>query len=170
MPEDIIGVFVIFIECYTICIFPPFHFNELVINFNHYELGLITSICACLGMTDFGTYNKSHGPARKKYGPTRLSPWVVRWATQDCGFCAALPSGNDLKSRAHRCVLQIIYNETKILQLPYHVSQNGNSCGTGIKSSWFKAFARASVTVRRVLVIAHGCVRLERLYVYNPYP
>ena len=70
--------------------FPLFHFYELVVNFNHYELGLITSICACLGMTDFGTYNKSHGPARKKYGPPRLPPWVVRWATQDCGFCAAL--------------------------------------------------------------------------------
>ena len=43
--------------------FPLFHFYEL--NFNHYELGLITPICACLGMADFGTYNKSHGPARK---------------------------------------------------------------------------------------------------------
>ena len=50
VPEDIIGVF---------------HFYALVVNFNHYELGLITSICACLGMTDFGTYNKSHGPPRK---------------------------------------------------------------------------------------------------------
>ena len=45
--------------------FPLIHFYELVVNFNHYELGLITSICACLCMTDFGTYNKSHGPARK---------------------------------------------------------------------------------------------------------
>ena len=49
--------------------FPLFHFYELVVNFNHYELGLITLICACLGMTDFGTYNKSHGPARKNTDP-----------------------------------------------------------------------------------------------------
>ena len=45
--------------------FPLFHFYELVVKFNPYELGLITSICACLGMADFGTYNKSHGPPRK---------------------------------------------------------------------------------------------------------
>ena len=29
--------------------FPLFHIYELVVNFNHYELGLITSICVCLG-------------------------------------------------------------------------------------------------------------------------
>ena len=60
--------------------FPPFHFYELVVNFNHYELGLITSICACLGMTDFGTYNKSHGPARKNTDhPDVHHGWSVGW-------------------------------------------------------------------------------------------
>ena len=67
VPEDIIGVFLTFMECFTMYIFPYFtsKFYELVVNFNHYELDLITSICAYLGMTDFGTYNKSHGPARE---------------------------------------------------------------------------------------------------------
>ena len=71
-------------------IFPYFtsKFYELVVNFNHSELDLITSICAYLGMTGFGTYNKSHGPARENTDHPDF-----HYATQDFGFCATLRNG-----------------------------------------------------------------------------
>ena len=91
--EDIIGVFLTFMECFTICIFSLLQFNEPVVNFNHYELGLITQSVHVLGMMDFGTDNKSRGPARKNtdhpdfhhgwsIGRPRILVFVQHWCIQ----------------------------------------------------------------------------------------
>ena len=52
------------------------------------KLAFLFQICACFCITDKIPYSASNGPEKK--GPTRLSPWVVLWTTQDFGFCAAL--------------------------------------------------------------------------------
>ena len=47
---------------------------------------------SCAKPSNYGIFvaRKKSRTTQKRYGPPRLSPWVVRWATQDFVFCAAL--------------------------------------------------------------------------------